>query len=63
MVWCATGVGWMEAGRGADCAHLLVQLGRNDFDAPDPVGWVPVWKGSRRGDESEKFVLYRRSAS
>ncbi len=52
-----------EAGRGADCAHLLVQLGRNDFDAPDPEGWVPVWKGSRRGDESEKFVLYRRSAS
>lgn len=52
-----------EAGRGADCPLLLVQLGRNDVDVPGPAGWTPVWEGSRRGDESEKFVLYRRSAS
>lgn len=52
-----------EAGRGADCPLLLVQLGRNDIDSPAPEGWEPVWQGARRGDETEKFVLYRRSAS
>ena len=52
-----------EAGRGAACPLLLVQLGRNDFDAPGPEGWTPVWEGARRGDGSEKFVLYKRSAS
>lgn len=50
-----------EAGRGGHCPLLLVQLGRNDLDAPGPAGWVPVWEGGRRGDASEKFVLYRRS--
>ena len=52
----------VEAGRGGDCPLLLVQLGRNDFDAPGPEGWTAVWEGARRGDVTEKFVLYRRSA-
>ena len=50
-----------EAGRGRGCAMLLVQLGRNEFDAPPPEGMTPVWEGTRRGDESEKFILYKRS--
>jgi 4-amino-4-deoxy-L-arabinose transferase-like glycosyltransferase len=49
-----------EAGRGAGCALVLAQLGRNDFDAPPPAGLTPVWEGQRRGDPTEKFVLYRR---
>ena len=52
----------IESGRGAECPFLLVQLGRNDVDAPGPEGWTPVWEGARRGDATEKFVLYRRSA-
>ncbi|CAG0961990.1 hypothetical protein BURK1_00763 [Burkholderiales bacterium] len=52
-----------EAGAGAQCPLLLVQLGRNDFDAPPPDGWTPSWEGRRRGDDTEKFILYRRSAS
>ena len=51
-----------EAGRGRQCPLLLVQLGRNDFDAPPPEGMTPVWTGQRRGDDTEKFVLYRKRA-
>jgi 4-amino-4-deoxy-L-arabinose transferase-like glycosyltransferase len=49
-----------EAGRGAACPLVLVQLGRNDLDAPPPEGLTPVCEGQRRGDATEKFVLYRR---
>ncbi|MEO8487013.1 MAG: hypothetical protein ABI585_11835 [Betaproteobacteria bacterium] len=49
-----------ESGRGDGCALLLVQLGRNDFDNPVPEGLTPVWEGRRRGDDTERFVLYRR---
>jgi hypothetical protein len=49
-----------ETGRGADCALLLVQLGRADIDAPPPAGMRAIWEGQRRGDATEKFVLYRR---
>ena len=51
-----------EAGRGGECRLVLVQLGRNDLDAPTPEGMTAVWEGRRRGDESEKFVLYRKGA-
>ena len=51
-----------EAGRGGECHLLLVQLGRNEIDAPPPEGLTPVWEGSRRGDDAEKFVLYRKGA-
>ena len=50
-----------EAGRGEPCRLLLVQLGRNDIDAPPPEGMTPLWEGQRRGDASEKFVLYRKA--
>jgi 4-amino-4-deoxy-L-arabinose transferase-like glycosyltransferase len=49
-----------EAGGGASCALVLVQLGRNELDAPAPEGLTQVWEGRRRGDDTEKFVLYRR---
>lgn len=49
-----------EAGRGGACALVLVQLGRNDLDAPPPDDLTPLWEGRRRGDDTEKFVLYRR---
>jgi 4-amino-4-deoxy-L-arabinose transferase-like glycosyltransferase len=49
-----------ESGRGANCALLLVQFGRADVEAPSSDGMRPVWEGQRRGDATEKFVLYRR---
>lgn len=52
-----------ELGKGAECPMLLVQLNRGELDSPPPPGWTPVWEGARRGDDTEKFVLYRRSAS
>jgi 4-amino-4-deoxy-L-arabinose transferase-like glycosyltransferase len=42
-----------------DCRMLLVQYGRQDIDAP-PQGWTELWEGRRRGDETERFVLYVR---
>lgn len=50
-----------EIGKGADCPVLLVQLNRGDLDAPPPDGWTPFWEGARRGDDTEKFVLLRRT--
>ena len=49
-----------EMGGGGACSVVLVQVGRNDFDQPAPEGLTLLWEGSRRGDDTEKFVLYRR---
>jgi len=49
-----------ESGRGANCPLLLVQFGRADVEAPSSDGMRPIWEGQRRGDATEKFVLYRR---
>ena len=46
-----------------DCPVLLVQYGRQDTDAETPEGHRQIWEGRRRGDETERFVLYRRIAS
>ncbi|HQR11754.1 MAG TPA: hypothetical protein PLW68_10535 [Casimicrobiaceae bacterium] len=43
-----------------DCAALLVQYVRQPTQAPPP-GWVPVWDGHRRGDDTERYVLYMRA--
>jgi 4-amino-4-deoxy-L-arabinose transferase-like glycosyltransferase len=43
-----------------DCAYLLVQHGRLETSAAAPAGWIAVHEGRRRGDESERYVLYRR---
>jgi hypothetical protein len=42
------------------CSAILVQYGRIDGDPAAPEGFVLAWEGRRRGDDSERFVLYRR---
>ena len=45
------------------CAAMLVQYGRHDADIGTPAGWQAVWEGHRRGDDTERYVLYVRKAS
>ncbi len=44
-----------------DCPTLLVQYGRLDGTPPAPTGWTALWGGGRRGDDTERFVLYART--
>jgi 4-amino-4-deoxy-L-arabinose transferase-like glycosyltransferase len=44
-----------------DCQELLVQYGRSDGAPPDIAGWFVTWDGRRRGDDTERYVLYRRN--
>jgi 4-amino-4-deoxy-L-arabinose transferase-like glycosyltransferase len=44
------------------CPLLLVQYGRQAGAAPPIAGYDVVWEGRRRGDETERFVLYKRPA-
>jgi len=44
------------------CNALLVQYGRQDSGAGAPAGWDAVWDGHRRGDDTERYVLYVRKA-
>ena len=50
-----------EADHDADCPLLLVQYGRQEAAAPAIAGWNVIWEGRRRGDDTERYVLYRRS--
>jgi 4-amino-4-deoxy-L-arabinose transferase-like glycosyltransferase len=50
-----------SAAKAADCPALLVQYGRLADGTPQLPGYAIQWEGSRRGDASERFVLYRRS--
>jgi 4-amino-4-deoxy-L-arabinose transferase-like glycosyltransferase len=45
-----------------DCTALLVQYGRLTALPQPPAGWTSVWSGGRRGDDTERFVLYVRNA-
>ena len=45
-----------------DCRALLVQYSRQATPAPPP-DWVPAWDGHRRGDDTERFVLYTRKTN
>jgi 4-amino-4-deoxy-L-arabinose transferase-like glycosyltransferase len=47
---------------GADrCAMLLVQVAHGEpGEAPDSA-WDKIWEGHRRGDDTERFILFRRS--
>jgi len=45
-----------------DCPALLVQYGRTEGTPPVPEGWTVAWEGQRRGDDTERFVLYSRVA-
>jgi 4-amino-4-deoxy-L-arabinose transferase-like glycosyltransferase len=46
-----------------DCSVVLVQFGRVDRTPEAPEGWHILWEGQRRGDDTERFVLYARDAS
>jgi hypothetical protein len=41
-----------------DCTALVVQYGRLDVPPQAPDGWTAKWSGARRGDDTERFVLY-----
>jgi len=43
-----------------DCVALLVQYSRQATQPPPPPGWTPAWDGHRRGDDTERYILYRR---
>jgi hypothetical protein len=43
------------------CGWLLVQYGRLAADPEPPEAWTPIWSGARRGDDTERFVLYKRT--
>jgi 4-amino-4-deoxy-L-arabinose transferase-like glycosyltransferase len=42
----------------ADCRALLVQYGALSGAAPELPGWRIDWQGGRRGDATERYVLY-----
>jgi 4-amino-4-deoxy-L-arabinose transferase-like glycosyltransferase len=44
----------------SQCTALLVQLGGDDPADPPDSAWEKVWEGRRRGDDTERFVLFRR---
>jgi 4-amino-4-deoxy-L-arabinose transferase-like glycosyltransferase len=44
------------------CRALLVQYGRHDGDGGAPAGWEQVWEARRRGDDTERYVLYLRKS-
>ncbi|HEY1458985.1 MAG TPA: glycosyltransferase family 39 protein [Casimicrobiaceae bacterium] len=46
---------------GHACQSLLMQVGRDDSDTPPDSAWVPVWEGRRRGDSTERYLLFRRT--
>jgi 4-amino-4-deoxy-L-arabinose transferase-like glycosyltransferase len=45
-----------------DCKVLLLQAGRNEPDLPPDSAWDKIWEGHRRGDDTERFLLFRRPA-
>jgi len=44
-----------------DCTALLVQYSRPTTQPPPVPGWTPAWEGHRRGDDTERYILYKRS--
>jgi 4-amino-4-deoxy-L-arabinose transferase-like glycosyltransferase len=42
------------------CDLLLAQFGRREGSPVAPSGWEIVWFGHRRGDDTERYVLFRR---
>jgi hypothetical protein len=37
-----------------------MQVGRDDSDTPPDSSWEKIWEGHRRGDDTERFLLFRR---
>jgi 4-amino-4-deoxy-L-arabinose transferase-like glycosyltransferase len=48
-----------EVNPDSECPLLLVQYGREPT-VPDIAGYRILWDGHRRGDDSERYVLYRK---
>ncbi|MBU0622860.1 MAG: glycosyltransferase family 39 protein [Gammaproteobacteria bacterium] len=42
------------------CDLLLVQGDRIARPIEDEIGWEKIWEGSRKGDQNERFRLYKR---
>ncbi len=42
------------------CPVLLLQVGRQDTDTPPDSAWEKIWEGRRSGDDTERFLLFRR---
>ena len=49
-----------EVSTADDCPLLLVQYGRQP-SVPEIAGYRILWDGHRRGDDTERYVLYRRA--
>ena len=47
----------------ADCRALLVQYGTISGAVPALDGWRVAWEGRRRGDATERYVLYVKDAA
>ncbi|MBK6981410.1 MAG: glycosyltransferase family 39 protein [Betaproteobacteria bacterium] len=45
----------------ARCDTLLAQVSRSSSPTVDAARWRETWRGSRPGDRTESFVLYRRA--
>jgi 4-amino-4-deoxy-L-arabinose transferase-like glycosyltransferase len=44
-----------------NCGALLLQVGRDESEFPPDSAWEQVWEGHRRGDDTERFILFRRA--
>ncbi|HKU86570.1 MAG TPA: hypothetical protein VJV77_09555, partial [Casimicrobiaceae bacterium] len=47
----------------ADCRALLVQYGAITGAPPALAGWRVEWEGARRGDATERYVLYNKDGA
>jgi 4-amino-4-deoxy-L-arabinose transferase-like glycosyltransferase len=48
---------------GHQCKALLLQVGREDSDLPPDSAWQKVWEGRRRGDDTERYLLFLRQGA
>ena len=49
-----------RSGASRVCDLLLVQGDRIARPIEDEIGWAKIWEGSRKGDQNERFRLYKR---
>ena len=47
----------------ASCGALLVQVARDESADPPDSAWQKAWEGRRRGDDTERFILFVRSSA
>lgn len=46
-----------------NCSALLVQVARDEPAEPPDSAWEKVWEGRRRGDDTERFLLFVRPSA